>query len=169
MQVLTRTAVLLALVIVFQSLRFFIPLPPLASTLLIGSLVNAALLVALYTTGIKAALVLAVATPVVAYLQQVLLWPVFIIPVALANAVYVGVFYLLLRLERPAICLAAAIKTLLLYTSFKYLLAQLQIPTALATNVLFVMSWPQLITGIAGAILAGFIYQRYKASVLPNL
>ena len=97
MKNLTRTGLLLALTLVFQSLRFLIPLPPWMSTFLIGSLVNAALLVALQALGLRSALLIACVTPVVAWLQQLLPLLVFILPVALGNSLYIWLFSRLRR------------------------------------------------------------------------
>jgi hypothetical protein len=92
---LTRTALLLAITLIFQSLRFFIPIPPLFSTFLVGTLVNATLVIALNVAGLLPAVFLSVITPVVAYFQQLLVLPIFILPVAVGNLLYVSLFFLL--------------------------------------------------------------------------
>lgn len=51
--VLARGALLLALTLVFQSLRFLIPVPVFLSTFLIGTLVNMCLLVAVEEVGMR--------------------------------------------------------------------------------------------------------------------
>ena len=115
-RIFTRAALLLSLTILFQSLRLFIPMPPVFSTFLIGSLVNACLLVTVETVGLWPALMIGAAAPVVAWFQQLLPVPVFIFPVALANLVYVTIFFTL-RNKMPwfGLVAAAAAKTLLLY------------------------------------------------------
>lgn len=46
-----RAALLLALLLVVQSLRFVVPLPPFVSMFAIGTLVNACLLISLEVAG----------------------------------------------------------------------------------------------------------------------
>jgi len=161
--ILTRTALLLALTLVFQSLRFIIPIPVLFSTFLIGSLVNACLLVAGETVGARPALLIALIAPIVAYFQQLLPLPIFIIPVALGNAIYIGVFSIGTRWNSwLRLGVAALSKTLFMYIVFSWLLTLISIPTKLATGLMLVMSWPQFVTGVVGAILANIIKKRLQ-------
>ena len=161
--ILTRTALLLALTLVFQSLRFFIPMPVFLSTFLIGSLVNACLLVAVETVGVQPALLIAIIAPIVAYLQQVLPLPILIIPVALGNTIYVGAFLIDRRLNLwLQIGIAASSKAVFMYATFSWLLTLIAIPAKLATGLMFVMSWPQLITGVIGGVLASIINKRLQ-------
>ena len=161
LQALTRAALLLALTLLFQSLRFIIPLPPVLSTFVVGSLVNTCLLVALEMTGFYPAAVIALAAPVVAYLQQLLMLPVFIIPVAIANVVYLGLFRTGMIWGRwQGIVLAAIGKTTFLYFAFTWLLTFIAINHRIAAGMLFVMSWPQLVTALAGGVLATIISKR---------
>jgi len=161
-KILTRTGLLLALTLVFQSLRFIIPIPVFLSTFLIGSLVNACLLVAVETVGIQPTLLIVLVTPMVAYFQQLLPLPIFIIPVALGNAIYISVFSLGKRWSSSwlQISAAASSKMIFMYIAFSWLLTLLAIPAKLATGLMLVMSWPQLITGVVGGILASIIKKR---------
>ncbi len=162
-KLLTRSALLLALTLVFQSLRFIIPLPMVFSTLLIGSLVNSCLLVAVETIGLSSACIIAIIASIVAYFQQLLPLPLFIGPVAAGNIIYLGVFYLLLRQGRwLAVGLAAICKAGFLYGSFTWLLTLIAIPAKLAAGLMFAMSWPQLVTGILGGLLAANVSKRIK-------
>ena len=162
----TRTALILTLTVLFQSLRLFIPLPPLFSTFLIGTLVNACLLIAVETAGLGAAIIIAVATPAVAWFQQLLPLPVFIFPVAFANITYVTIGFILLRKQRwLGLVAAASIKTLVLYASISWLLDFVTIPPKVATGILFVMSWPQWMTAIFGGVLAFYILKRIKTII----
>ena len=165
LRILARTALLLALTIVFQSLRFVIPLPAIASTFLIGSLVNACLLVAAQMTGRKPAFLIACVTPVVAYFQQLLPLPVFIVPVAAGNVLYIWLFTRLLRIGPvwPAIGGAAVGKAAFFYQAFSQLLKFLELPPVIAAGLLFVMSWPQFVTGVLGAVLALWVGKRLRS------
>jgi hypothetical protein len=157
---MTRAALLLALTLVFQSLRFVLPLPPFASTVLIGSLVNAGLLITVETAGLWPAVIIAVCTPLMAYLQQLLPLPVFILPVAAGNLLYVFLYALLMKRRWVATISAAIAKSLALYLCFLWLLSHIAIPPKLAGSLLFIMSWPQLLTGIAGGMIAMLIVKR---------
>lgn len=162
-RVMARAALLLALTLLFQSLRLLIPLPPFFSTWIIGSLVNACLLVALETTGFFPAAVIALVAPVVAYFQQLLPLPVFIPPVALANLLYVALFRTGLNWGRwQAIAFSALGKTLFLYAAFSWLLSYIHIGPKLAAGLLFVMSWPQLVTTTLGGVLATLVVKKLK-------
>lgn len=158
----TRTALLLALALVFQSLRFVIPVPIIASTFLIGALVNTCLLIALQTAGRGPAFLIACITPMVAYFQQLLPLPVFIIPIAMGNSLYVWLFSKLLRIGPvwPAIGGAALGKAAFLFLAFSRLLMFINLPPAISAGLLFVMGWPQLITGVVGGILAYWVGKR---------
>ena len=164
MKNLTRTGLLLALTLVFQSLRFLIPLPPWMSTFLIGSLVNAALLVALQALGLRSALLIACVTPVVAWLQQLLPLPVFILPVALGNSLYIWLFSRLRRAgsEWLAVGCAALGKAAFFFLAFRGLLSMLELPPALSAAILFVMGWPQLVTGLIGGFIAIYAWRRLE-------
>ena len=160
---ITRAAMLLALTLVFQSLRFYIPVTPFASTILIGSLVNSCLLISTITTGLGSAVLISVVAPLVAYFQQLLPIPVFVLPVACGNIIYVLVFQALKKRHGLAVVAAAGAKTGVLYFSFVFLAAFFTLPGKIIAPVLFIMSWPQFITGLAGGIIGWFVLKR-----LPN-
>ncbi|HWR43759.1 hypothetical protein [Sporomusa sp.] len=162
-KVITRAALLLALTLIFQSLRFFIPLPPFLSTFIIGSLVNATLLIAAEKVGLWPALMIAAIAPMVAYFQQLLPLPVFIVPVALGNAVYISLFLTSLRWGRVlAVTLGTAGKAGILYGAFVWLLTVIAVPPKLAAGIMLAMSWPQLVTGIFGGIIASLVVRRIR-------
>ncbi|VBB08742.1 Hypothetical protein LUCI_4020 [Lucifera butyrica] len=163
-QKLTRLSLLAALALLFQSLRFILPIPVFFSTFLIGSLVNAVLLVSVYFLGIWETVLIACITPLVAYFQQLLPLPVFIIPIAIGNTLYAGMFHLLKR-QWLGTGIAAIVKTLFLWESFRWLMSLVAIPPKMAAGILFIMSWPQLVTGILGGMLAILLIQRLKLSL----
>ena len=164
LKTLSRTALLLALTLVFQSLRFIIPLPPWLSMFLIGSLVNAALLVSLRATGLRSALLIACVTPVVAWLQQLLPLPIFILPVALGNSLYIWLFFRLRHAgpEWLAIGSAALGKAAFFFLAFRWLLSLIELPPLLSAGLLFAMGWPQLVTGILGGPLSLLVWRRLE-------
>lgn len=162
-KIVTRAALLLALTLIFQSLRLFIPLPPFLSSFIIGSLVNATLLIAAEKAGVWPALMIAAITPVVAYFQQLLPLPVFILPVACGNVVYIGLFLIIFRRSRVlAITLGTLGKVGLLYGAFIWLFTVIAVPPKLAAAIMLAMSWPQLITGALGGVIATAVAKRIK-------
>ena len=86
---ITRTGLLLAATLILQGLRLFIPVPPQVSMFVIGSLVNACLVLAVWSVGRKAGLVVACVTPVFAWLEGMLPFLPFIFPVAAGNCAFV--------------------------------------------------------------------------------
>ncbi|WP_312423630.1 hypothetical protein [Anaerospora hongkongensis] len=156
-----RAAMLLALMIALQSLRLFVPVPPFISLFIIGSAINACLLIALETTGIKAALLLAVLAPVIAFLQQALPLPVFMVPVAVTNICYVLVYQVIATYNRwLSIGIASLTRMAVLYCSSTWAFAIVDLPDRQASILKTAMSWPQLITGIAGGLLCVSIIKR---------
>ncbi|GBG56095.1 hypothetical protein SPFL3102_00573 [Sporomusaceae bacterium FL31] len=158
---LTRSAFLLALMVVFQSIRLVVPVPPFLSMFVIGSAVNACLLLAVEMISWQAALVLAIAAPVVAALQQVLPSPVFIIPVAAANLIYVFLYAMLLKTNRwLAVGGAALFKVLGLYLMISLVLQFVQLPEKLAAVLKMMFSYPQFITGVLGGIVCYLLTRK---------
>jgi len=158
---LVYAALLLALALVFQSLRFLIPIPPVFTTFLIGSLVNSCIFLAVDTAGLTGAIVIAAVTPVMAYVQQLLLVPLFILPVAAGNSLLAILYWLLRkRLFWVKIGVAAAGKCLLMYVGFSLLLSMVAIPEQAAKAILFIMSWPQLVTAVLGGLISQAVNKR---------
>ena len=164
---IARTALLLALTLLCQTLRFFLPVPVFLSTFIIGAMVNACLLITLQAIGLGPALLIACITPVVAYFQQMLPIPIFIVPVAVGNSLYVWLFQRLQRIGPlwPAIGGAALGKAAFFYLAFTWLLTLVKIPPAMAAALMFVMGWPQLVTGVLGGILSHYIWRRLRLIV----
>lgn len=158
---LNRTALLLALVVVFQSLRLYLPIPAFVSVYIIGSFVNACLLVAAATAGWRAALVLAVTAPVVAYLQQALPLPALILPVAAANIAYVGGYLILAGLNRVlAVSTATTAKFIVVYLTVTGLIQYLGITGNMASMLTMMLGWPQWITGFGGGAIFFAVHKK---------
>jgi hypothetical protein len=163
LRIITRTALLLALTLLLQSLRFVIPAPVFGSTLLIGSLVNACLLVSVESAGIWPGVIVAVATPIAASFQQMLPLPIFILPVAVANILYILIYKGGSAWGKwQGVTLAAMGKALFLYLAFAWLLTLVNLNVKMAAALLFVMGWPQLATGLAGGLLAMEVIKRLR-------
>ena len=75
---IVRGAMLLATAVIVQEIRLFLPLPPLLSIFVVGTLVNAVLVVAARFTGLLAAALISFLLPVIALLQGHLAVPLLI-------------------------------------------------------------------------------------------
>lgn len=162
---LTRTALLLAATLVLQGLRLVIPIPPQVSMFLIGSLVNACFVIAVLTVHWRAGVVVALVTPVFAWLEGMLPFPLFIVPVAFGNSIFVIIMYLLGKwkaLGYGSIYAAAGLKAAALYGSFYVLFSIVAFPDMVRHAILFTMSWPQLLTGWIGGTIGILVSRRIK-------
>ncbi|MBP2653665.1 MAG: hypothetical protein H6Q73_1234 [Firmicutes bacterium] len=157
---LVRAALLLTLTLLFQWLRFLIPLPTL-SNFITGTLVNACLAIAVEMVGLYLAAIIGVIAPIVAYSQGILPLPIFILPIAIANFIYVAVLKIGVTWRRSLFAIVAAVlKALVLYLMFAWLLVLLKVETKMATALLFAMGWPQLVTAFLGVTLATLVMKR---------
>lgn len=155
---LVRGAVLLAIAICFQGLRLVFPLPPLAGMFIIGSLVNMTLVIAVRSAGIKPTLLISFLLPIIAFFQGQLAVPIFIPVVALGNMVFVFVcqqFW-----QKKLLWLAPVFKAAILYVGTLLVLYCFAIPEKVAQVLLLMMSWPQIVTGIIGLMLARQLVRR---------
>lgn len=155
-------ALLMALTVIMQSLRLVLPLPPVLSTFIIGTLVNMMLIVTCRLSGFKAAFLLTLLLPLLAYMQGQLLLPLLIPVVVVGNLLYVT----LLRKKRTILLnyfVPPIIKTAAMYIGAWLALYFLQMANSLiAANILFAMSVPQFLTGVAGVLAAEKILQKVK-------
>lgn len=154
---LVRGAMLIALTVVLQSLRLFIPLPPMASMFFIGTLVNMMLAVTVRLAGLKPALLAVVLLPSFAYLQGQLPIPLLIPVVIGGNAVFVLICH---WAWHRGLMLAPLVKTICMLTSSLVLLKVLALPEKMIFAIGFMMGWPQMVTGICGILLARLITKR---------
>ena len=69
--------------------------------------------------------------------------------------------YLCARFWGKGIIIAAPLfKTFILYCSSLFVLWLVAVPEKLALFILFIMGWPQMITGILGLVLAYKLHKR---------
>ncbi len=163
---LTRTALIAALLLTFQSLRLLLPLPPLASTLLIGSLVNACLILGTASGGYRGLFFISVLAPLIAYLQQLLPLPIFI-PLVAGGNFFFGCLYLLLQQKNSLfkLLLPPLGKMLFLWGGVTFLLSLLTLPELLQRLLGLLLSWPQFITSLAGLLLAQLVLKRLRTDM----
>lgn len=151
-------AFFLALGIVFQGLRWLLPLPPPVSMFLIGSLVNMTLLLAMRVTQRRRAALIGLLLPLVAFLQGQLSIVPMIFLVGMGNVAYV--LWADYCWKHLFVWTAPLLKALLLYSGTKGLLFALGLTGPPAATLLFMMSWPQVFTGLAGLFLARCLLPR---------
>ena len=160
---LVRGALLVALALALQSLRLALPMPQLLSTFIIGTLVHMMLVLTLQLSGLKTALLLAFLLPLTAYVQGQVLLP-FLIPV-----IWLGnfIFVLLVRQFKDSRKLSLSIpplaKACVMLLAAWAALSFLALPNpALRKTVMFAMSVPQLLTAVAGILLAEQVKKRLR-------
>lgn len=160
---LVRVALLVALALALQSLRLVLPMPQLLSTFIIGTLVHMMLVLTLQLSGLKTALLLAFLLPLTAYVQGQVLLP-FLIPV-----IWLGnfIFVLLVRQFKDSRNLSLSIpplaKACVMLLAAWAALSFLALPNpALRKTVMFAMSVPQLLTAVAGILLAEQVKKRLR-------
>ncbi len=168
---IARTAVLLAIAVLFQSLRLLIPVlaaipvgPVTLDQLLIGSLVNLTLCVAAGMTGFWSGAVVGVLTPTIAFFEGALKFPLMIPFVALGNIAIVLFFWLFSRkiTFKGSLYVGAVTGTIFKTAVLWFTVALIAVPllgvkAAAGQAIVLMFSWPQAITGAAGGILAAVI------------
>lgn len=159
-KIMVRGSLLIALALVLQSIRIILPLPALISTFIIGTLVHMMLIITHHKSSTKAAILLSCMLPLTAYIQGQLLFPILIPVVAVGN-----LLFLLLYSKLQAGWLVYALPPMakaVTMTAASYIALQvigIHHPTITKT-ILFGMSVPQLVTGIAGIFLSKVLMKR---------
>ncbi|HBG76326.1 ECF transporter S component [Eubacteriales bacterium mix99] len=167
---IARTAILLALTVMFQSLRLWIPaIPSNISQTVVGSLVNLCLIVAAVMMGIRGGLIIALAAPIIALIQGFTPSPVLVVPIAFGNFVLV-VMASLLYDKNPilAVVTGAVLKFITLYLGVVKIVLPFFLPNApdkMRAALSAQFSWPQLVTAGIGGVLAVGILTVLRKSV----
>ena len=150
---LVRGALLVALALALQSLRLVLPMPQLLSTFIIGTLVHMMLVLTLQLNGLKTALLLAFLLPLTAYVQGQVLLPLLIPVIWLGNFIFVLLVRQFKGSRKLSLCVPPVAKACVM------LLAAW---AALSKTVMFAMSVPQLLTAVAGILLAEQVKKRLR-------
>ena len=158
LRTLARGSVLLTMAIVAQEIRLFLPLPPLLSIIVIGTMLNAIMVIAVRYASLTSAIIISAILPLFAFMQGHVIIPL-MIPV-----IFLGNFVLVLVCDKfwgkGIIILAPVLKTVTLYMLSRVLLSMLGLQDKLVDAILLGMGWPQLITAILGIILAMQLEKR---------
>ena len=147
---LSRTAILLAIALVFQMGGF--------PQFITGPLINTVLYLAAMIVGWQGGMLIGILTPVIASIRGILPPPLTpLIPfIALGNSILVILFFWLQSKNKIAgIIIASLAKFLLLVSAVKLVV---QVPPAIAQ----MMSFPQLITALAGGAIALVLAHFFK-------
>lgn len=147
---LTRTAILMAVALVFQLGGF--------PQLITGPLVNMVLYLAAIFVGWQGGVLIGIFTPIIAAMRGILPPPLNpLIPfIALSNGVLVILFFWLKsRQQVLGVLIASAVKFFILFTAVNLFV---QVPPPVAK----VMSFPQLITALIGGFVALLVYRTLK-------
>lgn len=165
---ITRTALMLALTIVFQVIGRYIPLGP-NSNFIVGPLVNACLLITASLVGIFGASFIAIAAPFGALLTGATVPLPFVPFVALGNLVLVVAFYFICKKNfTVGVITAAVVKFLTLYASIIVFTNMAKIPAKKASAMIFTFGWPQLVTALTGGVIAFIVIKLVKGVAFRN-
>ena len=156
-------ALFLAIAVIIQNIRVLLPLPGPITMFLIGSLLNMTLILAVCYTGVMPTSIIGILLPIVAFMQGQLAI-VFMIPiVAVGNIVYV--LYCRKFWQGKFVWLAPFIKMAILYVGSLWVIHMLHLPEKTAAILSFMMSWPQIITGLVGIILARIMLTKLPKKI----
>lgn len=158
---LTKTALLIACTVLVQSLSKLIPLGPYGN-FITGSLVNMCLLFSASIIGLSSGAIVGIITPFVALLTGTAIPIIFVPFVAAGNFILVLSFHILKKHSVINVLVPAAVKTAFLYAAINLMLSAIQIPSEKTTALLFLFSWPQLVTAIIGGFISIFVVNRIR-------
>lgn len=156
---------LVAIAVILQASRLILPLPPLLTTFVIGTLVNMMLVLCVRLNGFTSAVVLAILLPIFAYVQGQLVLPMLIPVVALGNVLFA---YFVEQFKNGAFSylVPPAVKAVSMCVSAYVVICFLGIESvAMQKGILFAMSVPQLVTGMTGILCAKKMVEVLKKKI----
>ena len=151
---LTRTAVLLAVVVVVQMVGRSLP----NSNFIVGPLVNMCLLIATMTVGVGGGITIAILSPFTSLINNNAPVAAALLPfapvIAAANIIFILVFYFLYSKNKyVGFVSAAVLKFGFLLLSIKLFLNIFDFPK-FNDKLIALFSWPQLVTALIGGFVA---------------
>jgi hypothetical protein len=130
------------------------------------------LIVAAVVVGVQGGLIVAILTPIIAFLQNVLPNPIMVPFVALGNAaIVVLVAFLYRRNKYVALAAGAVCKFLVLYITVVHMaipLLMANMPPQMKELMSLRFSWPQLITASIGGVLALLVLPLLERALKHN-
>ena len=156
---------LVAIAVILQASRLILPLPPLLTTFIIGTLVNMMLVLCVRLNGFTSAVILSILLPIFAYVQGQLVLPMLIPVVALGNVLFTycvksfeqGVLAYIVPPVVKAVSMCAAAYVVISFLGIE--------SVAMQKGILFAMSVPQLITGFTGILCAKKMVEVLKKKI----
>lgn len=156
---------LVAIAVILQASRLILPLPPLLTTFIIGTLVNMMLVLCVRLNGFASAVILSILLPIFAYVQGQLVLPMLIPVVALGNVLFAycvksfnqGVLAYLVPPAVKAVSMCAAAYVVICFLGIE--------SVAMQKGILFAMSVPQLVTGFTGMLCAKKMVEVLKKKI----
>ena len=159
---LVRAALCLAIAVVAQALRVFLPFPPIASMLLIGTVVNLCLCFAVWGSGILYAGIICLLLPVFAFLQGHLPVLPMVAVVFLGNLVFCVVVQQKKRWKHYVF--APLLKAVTLWSCTGIVCNLFRLPQQAKYLLQVSMGIPQWTTALLGVIAAAFLWERLRKS-----
>ena len=156
---------LVAIAVILQASRLILPLPPLLTTFIIGTLVNMMILLCVRLNGFTSAVILSILLPIFAYVQGQLVLPMLIPVVALGNILFT---YCVKSFEQGVLAyiVPPVVKAVSMCASAYVVISFLGIESvAMQKGILFAMSVPQLITGFTGILCAKKMVEVLKKKI----
>ena len=155
-KMLTRTAILLAVVVVIQMVGR--SLPSQSSSFIVGPLVNMCLLIATVTAGLAGGITIAILVPFTSLISNHLAIATALLPfapvIAISNVIFIMVFYFLYNKNKyVGVVIAAVLKFGFLFVSIRVFLNIFDFPK-FSVMLVTLFSYPQLITALIGGFVA---------------
>ena len=155
---LTRAALCLAVAVVAQALRFLLPLPPIASMLLIGTVVNLCLCFGVWGSGILYVGIICLLLPLIAFLQGHLPVLPMVAVVFLGNLVFCLVVHQKKRWKYYVF--APLLKAVTLWSCTGIVCNLFHVPAQAKNLLQLSMGIPQWTTALLGVIVAELLWKR---------
>lgn len=161
---ITKTALLLAIIAMIQMFGRFLP----NSNFIVGSIVNACLLISVAAVGLRGAALLSILSPLTSLINNHAPIAAALLPfapfIAAGNFLYALIFYLLMKKSKlTGIVVGSLAKFALLYAAINLFLNLLSFPK-FAKILLMLFSWPQLITALIGGAIALAVIKNLEKS-----
>ena len=156
---------LVAIAVILQASRLILPLPPLLTTFIIGTLVNMMLVLCVRLNGFTSAVILSILLPIFAYVQGQLVLTMLIPVVAFGNILFA---YCVKSFNKGVLAylIPPAVKAVSMCASAYVVIAFVGIESvAMQKGILFAMSVPQLVTGFTGVLCAKKMVEVLKKKI----
>ena len=158
-KLLIELAMFLAIAFLLQSLRLLLPMiPGPVNIFFVGSLLNMVMALAIWRTQTRWAAMIGLLLPIGAFFQGQLPIAPMIPVVAIGNAAFTLAAGALGSGRRAY--LAPFPKAAVLFVGTQLVLRIFDLPVPMAKMLTFMMSWPQIVTGCLGILLAQILLLR---------